>query len=262
MRQRASTIYLGYDSNYRTEIALARTLWLQGHPDQAANRARRALGEAERLGRPESLAIIFAWAASIFLWRGDLDSAEELIASCIFHAEAQSLSPLVALGKARRSEVAIRRGDAAGAVESLKASLEKVYATIQGMLTTELTISLVQGLTALGRQAEGMAVIDRAIRTTEARGDTVYLAELLRVKARLLPADEAEACLRRSLDVTRRQGGRSWELRTATDLASRWNALGKSDEAQALLRPVLDQFNEGRETADVRAAAQLLAQIT
>lgn len=259
MRQRASTVYLGYDSNYRTEIALSRTLWLLGFPDQAAERAQRALDEAERLGRPESLAIIFAWASSIFVWRGDYDIAERTIGSCIAHAESQSLMSLVTLGRARLGEIAIRRGDARAAVDSLTAALEKVYATIQGMLTTELTISLVQGLTALGRQSEGIARIDRAIRTTEARGDTVYMAELLRVKAGLLADAEAEGLLRQSLDVTRRQGGRAWELRAATDLASRWNAQGRSSEARTLLRPVLDQFTEGQDTVDLRVARNLLA---
>lgn len=180
----------------------------------------------------------------------------------ISHAESQSLNPLIALGHARRSEVVMRRRDTQGAVERLKTSLERVFATIQGMLTTELTISLVEGLTALGRRAEGIAMIDRAIRTTETRGDTVYLAELLRVKAGLLPADEVEDRLRQSIEVTRGQGGRSWELRAATDLAWHWTAQGRSSDARALLSPVFDQFTEGHDTADLKAAECLLATLS
>ena len=59
----------------------------------------------------------------------------------------------------------------------------------------------------------------------------------------------------------RRHGARSWELRAATDLAMRINGQHRSDEARTLLQPVLDQFAEGNETADVKAAGRLLASL-
>ncbi|CAN5429004.1 winged helix-turn-helix domain-containing protein [soil metagenome] len=263
--RQASTIYLGYDRHYRAEIALARTLWLQGQPVQAANRARRAVGDAERLDRPESLAVVLAWAASVFLWTGDLRAAEELIASSIFQAESQALEPLVVMGRARRAELAIRRGDAREGVESLEASLEKIHAMNYGLLMTEFKISLVQGLAAIGRFEDGKRLVDEAVRTVETKGDLVYMPELLRVKGGLLSVmartgeDDAEQCLRQSLELSRRQGARSWELRAATDLAVLLNARRRSGDARALLQPVFDQFTEGRETADLKAAERLLA---
>lgn len=261
----ASTIYLGYDRHYRAEIALARTLWLQGYPDEAAERVRQAVRDAERLDRPESLSVVLAWAASVFLWTGDLGSAEEQIALSIFHAESQSLEPLVVLGRARRGELAIRRGDVRGGVESLKTSLEKIHAMNYGLLMTEFEISLVQGLAALGRLPEGLALVDETTRAAETRGDFVYMPELLRVKAGLLSSisqpgdDDADGCLRQSLEWSRRQGARSWELRASTDLAALMAAQGQSRKARALLQPVFDQFTEGSETADLKAAERLLA---
>jgi len=44
----------------------------------------------------------------------------------------------------------------------------------------------------------------------------------------------------------------------ATDFATRLKAQGRPDDARALLQPVFDQFTEGRETADLQAAEQLL----
>lgn len=263
--RQASTIYLGYDRHYRAEIALARTLWLQGHPGEAAERTRRAVKDAERLDRPESLSVVLAWAASVFLWTGDLGSAEELIASSIFYAESQSLAPLVVLGRARKSELAIRRGDARGGVESLKASLEKIHAMNYGLLVTEFEISLVQGLAALGQLPESLALVDETTRAAETRGDLVYMPELLRMRGSVLlnmprPRDnEAEAYLTQSLDWSRRQGARSWELRASTDLAAMLAARGQSGKARALLRSVFDQFTEGSDTADLKTAESLLA---
>ena len=55
-----------------------------------------------------------------------------------------------------------------------------------------------------------------------------------------------------SLDLSRRQGARAWELRTATDFAALLAAQGQSESARALLRPVFEQFAEGFDTADLR----------
>lgn len=261
----ASTIYLGYDRHYRAEIALARTLWLQGHPDEAAERARQAVKDAERLDRPESLSVVLAWAASVFLWTGDLGSAEELIASSIFHAESQALEPLVVLGRARRSELAIRGGDVRDGVESLKVSLSRVKAMNYGLLMTEFEISLAQGLAAIGLPSEGLTLLDSATQASETRGDLVYMPELLRMKGSLLASmpqfddDGAQSCLRKSLTLSRHQGARAWELRAATDLATLLNARGDFEDARALLQPLYDQFTEGRDTADLKAAERLLA---
>src|SRR5215217_5105388 len=41
--QRASMIYLAADRHYRAGVALARTLWLLGHPAQAIERAHQAI---------------------------------------------------------------------------------------------------------------------------------------------------------------------------------------------------------------------------
>jgi predicted ATPase len=65
----------------------------------------------------------------------------------------------------------------------------------------------------------------------------------------------------RSLELSRRQGARSWELRTAVDLAALWAAQGRSDSARALLRPVFEQFAEGSDTADLRNAERLLGAV-
>lgn len=127
-----------------------------------------------------------------------------------------------------------------------------------GLLTTEFEISLIQALVSLGRSAEAGGKMDQAICTVEARGDLVYLPELLRVKAALLSDDDADRCLRQSLQVSRRQGARSWELRTATDLAARLNTRNRTGDALTVLQPVFEQFTEGRGTADLERASRLL----
>ncbi len=75
----SGTTYLGYDYDILAAIALASTLCLQGHPDQAAERARRAIKDAERIDDPIVLSMVLRHAVLLFLWIGDLTYAEELI---------------------------------------------------------------------------------------------------------------------------------------------------------------------------------------
>jgi hypothetical protein len=91
------------------------------------------------------------------------------------------------------------------------------------------------------------------------------MPESLRVKGRLILAmrepneDEAEMCFARSLKLSRHQGARGWELRSAIDSAVLLDAQGRRERAVALLRPVFDQFVEDDDTADLKAAKRLLS---
>jgi predicted ATPase/DNA-binding winged helix-turn-helix (wHTH) protein len=259
------SLYMAYDRHYRAGIALARTLWLQGYPAQAVDRAHQTIRGAEQMDHPASLVVVLAWAASIFLWTGDLRSAEEYIDSCISRAESYSLDPLIAVGQARKAELHILRGNAEDGVERLRKSLKQIHAVRYELITTEFDISLARGLGAIGRPGEAIQVIDEAMQRLETNGDTVYMAELLRVTGCLLlakpqpDADETISFFMHALELSRCQGARAWELRTATDLAALFASQGRSGRARALLQPVFEQFVEGSDTADLKAAARLLA---
>jgi predicted ATPase len=88
---------------------------------------------------------------------------------------------------------------------------------------------------------------------------------LLRVKGCVLlampqpDAAEAELYFMQSLELSRRQGARAWELRTATDLAALFASQGRPELGLALLQPVVEQFVEGLDTADMKAAGRQLA---
>ena len=72
-------------------------------------------------------------------------------------------------------------------------------------------------------------------------------------------------CPSPSLDpipVTRpEQGTRGYELRAATSLARLWGEQGRRGEARDLLAPVYGWFTEGFDTADLKEAAALLAEL-
>jgi predicted ATPase len=93
------------------------------------------------------------------------------------------------------------------------------------------------------------------------------MPELLRVKGGIVLSmpqprpEEAEAHLMQSLEWSRRQAARAWELRAATDLAALWAHWNRRDEARELLQPVYERFQEGSDMADMKTAERLLASL-
>jgi len=262
--QRIMTSYLGLEGKNLAAGILARNLWLQGHSIQAVERAHQTIRDAAEMDHSLTLCIALLGGIAVFLWSGDLTSAEEHIEWLISRAEPHSLLPYAFVGHGFEGEVAIRRGDVTGGVEILRRCLEKLHAATYEVFTTALEISLVLGLAAIGRSDEGLARIDRTIERVETNGDLCYMPELLRIKANLLLSiphsvtDDAENLFMQSLALSRRQGARAWELRTATDLASLWAKRARSKEARKLLTPIFEQFTEGFDTADLKAADHLL----
>jgi predicted ATPase/DNA-binding winged helix-turn-helix (wHTH) protein/tetratricopeptide (TPR) repeat protein len=265
--QPSRTIYLGFDGQTLASIVLARTLWLQGRPAQALTRVRQTVEDADRKNHPVTLAITLIYAMSVLFWAGDLAAAEKHLDWFLAHAQRHSLAPYLAVGRGFRGRLAMLRGDARAGVEHLQACLAQFHATRYELLTTPLNIALAQGLAALGRGAEALALMDDTIGLSETNGDLVYMPELLRVKGDLLLAcappcaDDAEQCFRHSLEWSQRQGALAWELRAAIDYAGLLRDRGDPDAARALLQPVFKRFVDDAETADLKSAALLLADL-
>src|SRR5262249_19261320 len=124
-----SDVYLGFDHHVLVGIGLAQTLWLQGHPAQAIERMRQTIMDAERKDNPvSSLGFALFWAPEIFLWVGDLRSAEEYADRLISNGEAHIRRHERAAGRGYKGALAIGRGDARAGVEDLQGCLEQLHA--------------------------------------------------------------------------------------------------------------------------------------
>jgi len=265
--QRTRAAYLGFDGQTLASIVLARTLWLQGQPAQALELLHQSVKDAERKDHPVTLAITLIYAMSVLFWNSDIDGGKKHLDRFVAHAQRHSLAPYLAVGLGFKGRLALMQGDARSGVESLQACLTQFHAMRYELLTTPFSMTLAEGLGAVGRHAEAMMVVDETIRLCEANGDLIFMTELLRVKGRLLlslsPASDkdAEACFTQALEWSRRQGALAWELRTAIDYAALLEARGQPDSARAILQPVVERFTDGAATADLKAAERLLTNL-
>jgi predicted ATPase/DNA-binding winged helix-turn-helix (wHTH) protein len=257
----ANPVFLASGHRIWAGTALARTLWLQGSPAQAADCVLRTIEESAKL--EESLSFALHWGSSVFLWAGDMQRAKHHVDWYIARAETFAMGPNLTIAHGIRASLAIRRGDAKDGVENLQRCLEKLHPGTYE-LHTELHMALIQGFIAIGRFAEASRLADDSIGRVEANGDFCYLPELLRLKGKALllaqkTSGDAESYYQRSLDLSRRQGATAWELRTSIDLAALKADQGQPNDARALLEPVFSRFLSGSDTADVKAAQDLLA---
>lgn len=260
--QRLNIGHLGYDDRIVALVALARGLWLTGRPDRAVETARYTVREAELLEQPLTLGISLIWTIYVFLWVGDWANAEILIERLIDHSERHFLGPYHAVGIGQKGKLLLRRGDVDGGIEHLRRSRATLYATRHRIMTTVFATTLAEGLAAQNQLDEALRTINEAIAEIPDHGESFDMPEMLRVKGEILArsgeAAEAEHCLRKSLDLSRRQCALGWELRGAISLGRVWRKAGRAGEARDLLIPLVARYHEGLQSRDLVAARELL----
>jgi len=85
-------------------------------------------------------------------------------------------------------------------------------------------------------------------------------AELHRVRGEMMllqpvtRSENAEICFRKAIEIARRQGAKSWELRATISLSRLLAKHGSRDEARAMLAEIYGWFTEGFDTADLKDA--------
>jgi predicted ATPase/DNA-binding winged helix-turn-helix (wHTH) protein/tetratricopeptide (TPR) repeat protein len=220
-----NSIRFGFDQFIRARIALARTLWILGFPEQAVSEARSAIDEAENLDHPVTLCMALLWAMSVFLWVGDLAAVANCLDRFAEKAEAHSLTPYIAVALGVKGQLAIKRGDADSGIVFLQNAMASLQAARYALLTTDFMISAVEGLALTGNFDTALKMATEAIDLVHKEGNFVFLPELLRIKGELLAenfvhdSNNAEECFRNSRDLAIKQSALAWELRTATSLA-------------------------------------------
>jgi predicted ATPase/DNA-binding winged helix-turn-helix (wHTH) protein len=260
----ASTLCFGHDHRIRALVVLARALWLRGNPEQAVKVAWQAITDAERLDHPISLCIALIFAAPVFTWNGDWQTADELIDKLIVYAKKHMLAPYLAVGKGLKGELLVKRGEPCAGVTLLCECLAVLRSGQHHMLNTVFMTALAEGLTAMGEYDEALVLIGEAAAKGIERFDS---PEILRIQGHLLASvqppnvAQAEENLRRSLECARRQQSLGWELRSATTLSRLLFRQGRQDEARRLLGDVHARFTCGFHTADYIEAGRLLAEM-
>jgi predicted ATPase/DNA-binding winged helix-turn-helix (wHTH) protein len=261
------TYFFGFEYRYFARIVHARVLWQEGLSDQATAAARKILEEVETLEHPVTRCVSLIWGIPIFLWNGDLSSAEHYIDRVIKQTDKYSLAPYQAAAHALKGELMVKRGDAESGVLVLRGWLETLHQLRYELSTIALAAAIAEGLTTLGQFDAALKTIDENISLAERNAPLAVMPELLRIKGDILVAtpgsdkSKAEECFLNSLDLAGRRGALGWELRAASSLAFMLCRQGRLEEGRRVLAPIYDRFSEGFNNSDLKSATRLMLEL-
>jgi predicted ATPase/DNA-binding winged helix-turn-helix (wHTH) protein len=223
---------------------LARNSWMQGFPDQASHAALRSLERAVSLSN--AVGVVYALvigACPVALWRGDLNEARRLVSSL---SEYVTQFPL----------------------EAWRTWAPYFELVMAGTRTLDVANFDMHQLDTISTLREGSIPAEALTRIESGRVGW-NAAEILRVHGEQILKDRgpegaksAEEAYLRSLEIARRQGALSWQLRTATSLARLWRDQHRPREARELLADVHGRFTEGFQTLDHARAGALLQELS
>lgn len=218
----------------------------------ALEAALLSVAEAQRSDSPRLLCTTLVVAITVAMWCGNSVAAEQSLRCLHEQSTAHSLEYHQLWAECLRTITASPSG--LQEIEPLQLSMDPLASS--------------QYLDLLGSLREELVSADAMVRAEAGRSGWCT-AEILRVKAERLVRDNgydvnscAEVLLHRALDTARRQSARAWELRTAMSLARLWKEQGQISQARVLVSDVYARFTEGFETADLKAARDLIQQLT
>lgn len=258
-----------HDQRVAARDLLARSLWLQGFVDQAAEHARACLEAAEATGNSLSICEALRLAmCPIALATGDLFTAEHAVAKLIDHATRRNATYWAIVARCLEGELLIKRGELEHGSVLLGDALGICEKTGWAVCYPGFKGALAEALIGLGHVAEALTAVEQALRAADRGGEHWSVAELLRIKGKCLfegwgdtSESAAEDCFIGAIDVAKQQGALFWELRAATDLARLRIRQKRLQNAKEILAPVYGRFTEGFETSDLKAARSVLAHL-
>jgi len=241
-------------------------LWFLGYPEraQASNRKMLAIGR-EVTASLADLALALTLSAFFSLLLRDPKTAashsDEAVRLGHEHGFLKGIPAGFNYGRALAQLGQIEEG--------LSEMLRwQTYMKTTGADTAYFTsVGVAEAYLAAGRPRDGLEALSEGLELVRRTGTRVFEAEMRRLRGELLLMGsnraeiEAAQCFRDAIEVARRQSAKSLELRAAMSLARLLTEQGRRDEARMMLAEIYSWFTEGFDTADLKDAKILLAQL-
>ena len=257
-----------FDQQVEARGSLAIVLWLQGYPEKAIAMAQRQREEAEARDYTVSrCAAILLTSLAISIYVGNFEESEQLLDFADEFSAEHELGLWSTISVCLRAKLHIDMGRPVD-MEHYSRALDELRSSGLWIRYAPFLGNYGHLLSLAGDVNGALDHIDEAISLYAESGQDWGLPEMLMMKGNFIRAgglegsfDAAEACYRQSIEIARRHGSLTWELRSATRLASLWREKGGNLEAEEILASTYGRFDEGFWTADLRRARALLDSI-
>ena len=241
-------------------------LWMMGHPDQALEALRATEANARRRGHPFDLGLALTLGAQVFDFLGDAAALLRRAEEAERLGEEHGIALLgEVMAEISRSVAWLRGGRVTEGVAHLDRGIARLALTGHRIWIRYLRALQAEGMALTGNLDRARRLIDESVAQIETAEERSHYAEILRLRGWILFLQgehaEAEASLRKAIEIARGQQARSWELRASTTLARLLADRGRRAEALALLKPIHGWFTEGFTTRDFKESSQLIVEL-
>jgi adenylate cyclase len=250
----------GPDTGSASQIFLAMTQWLRGKPDRAFQNAQNATAKARQAGNALTLGQVLALAAQLHYMGQDYESMLSLSKEGGDNCERVGILYFGSICRAHQVWAQAQHANPADYIDEFRKCLAEYETLKSGLQLGLFHVMLAQLLLAAGRHDEAIKEAEAALVKVAVNGERWWAPEIYRtLGCALSGSDPREACnnFRRAVTEARRSGALMLELRATANLAEISGGTEAADAQRALAR-VYEQFTEGFESPDLRAARALL----
>lgn len=246
-------------------LLLSWDLWFLGYPDRSLSRVSEALGLAQDLAHPYTVAFAHYMTSVVHLLRGDAARAFESAQKSFEMSQEQRFSLYEILSRISRGRAAGELGRVGEARAEIALGIEEARRNGVGFMLPMMESWLAGMHARAGEKERALSMVEGILANIGDVTGRAWEAELHRQRAQIVlaldssRAGEAESHLRRAIEVARGQNAKSLELRATTSLAELLRTQGRPDEARTLLAPICRWFEEGAETSDLRRVRDVLS---
>ena len=255
----------GHDLRTFVKVYACQLIWMMGFPDQAARLSDESVAHARADGHAFNLVWALIFSAYVFAYRREPDHFLERLGEADRLAREQGLTFIYEVSVPQARGIAeLLNGRPREAIALLRQGIERWTKTGGNVRIPLVKSALAEAVALEGDSDAGLELIGECIEQIDRPSgqERLWLPEVLRRKGWILMRegldDEAETQLRASVECARQQQAKSWELRSATTLATLLVRQGRRADARDALVSICDWFTEGAGTKDLIEARALL----
>lgn len=243
------------------------SLGLLGYPDQGKQQIADLLRFVHELTQPFDLAGAFLQTAMFYQCIRDARLTETYAQACAKLCNEHGYTMLHGHALFLQGWGTLRQGAIQVGLALMQQGMAERQTRGQELLhQIYFHVGLAEGYALAGCIDDGLATLASGQAIAQQCDDLFHRAELYRLQGDLLLAhgetvDKVELAYQQALEIARQRSEKLVELRTITSLSHLWQQQGRITEAYQMLAEIYGWFTEGFDTADLRAAKTLLAEL-
>ena len=202
---------------------LALTLTILGDVDGGLAAGERGLAHSRALGGLHTVNFSLCYLAAVHHIRGDVAAALQRATESLESSREQGFATWIGISQAIRGASLVKGGRSDEGLTELERGMH-AHAGMDAVAYRTFAMALyAEALAAVGRLADALDTLERAIAIGDTTGERFYAAELLRLQGETLAQTgdvrRAERSLSQAIEVARAQRSALFERRSADRLA-------------------------------------------